>query len=928
MSELETLKKAVDTVAEKIVNLKKTQPVDKEAIGSAVKELLEAKKAYADKNGGIGVDGKKFELPLSKAEKKAKEKAEKAAKAAAEGGGGGKQIAAANSKKDLKKLAKKAEKEAKKAAAKAAAADGTPPPSQDAKPSTNIKTPVAKPSTATTTTNVKKPNNTKGKARPPPPQTKLSPYTLAFSPNSPSLTSRPIIALTVACLTDTIDDLTIVSDHSRTESGPVLCLPNHRELSGDVAIARYLARRKNPSSVGGRYGEDLLGGGNEEDEATIDSWVDYAIGMMCLPLPARIPSIEATLRSVLPVRSYLHSDTLTLADIAVFASLGFPMDSTAVSSIKSSLSSRDVKRWIDMVRGHPALRTATQLAMDVHGKGSQVVFDEAAPLLEPLTAGMAPLQGAIPGSVVTRFPPEPSGYLHVGHAKAVLMNQYYARHYNGRLIVRFDDTNPSKEKEEFREAILSDLEMMGVEPDVVTYTSDYFGAIRGYALELIQRGLAYMDDTQQEKMQEERMAKINSKHRGQSVEDALKYFEAMTSKKGSIATGGDGEEKDAVEEVSNWCLRAKIDMQSLNGTLRDPVLYRRNTVPHHRTGSTYYAYPTYDLACPVVDSLEGVTHALRTTEYDDRNVQYQWIQSTLGLRRVRIQPFARMNFRHTVLSKRHLGWFVDEGKVDGWSDARFPTVRGVLRRGLTMEALRLFILGQGASKRIVTMEWGKFWAENKKEIDRIAKRFMAIGTDDNVELVVENGPKEDGPMEFLSADLLPKDASFGKRLVRKANKVLLEKGDVEGIEVGEEIVLMRWGVVKITKVDGGLSGIHLPDGNFKTAKRKLTWLASVPEITSFHVTLTEFDNLISKEKLDDGDDFKDFINPNTVATSTVIGDVGLKGLQKDEIIQLERRGYYRVDQPYINEKRGLILYMIPDGKAKAMSGISGKLAHR
>jgi len=919
MSELDTLKTAVETAAEKVATLKKVTPVDKDAIGSAVKELLDAKKAYADKNGGIGVDGKKYEPPMTKAEKKAKEKAAKAAKEGGNGSGGGKQKAAATSKKELNK-------QAKKAAKKAAAAGGAPPPSENTKPSTN-----------TTTTN-NKPNKTR--AKPIPPQTKLHPYELAFSPNSATsnspnsatLTARPIIALTIACLTDTVDDLTIVSDHSRTESGPVLCLPNNRELSGDVAIARYLARRKNPSSKGGRYGEDLLGGGNEEDEATIDSWVDYAIGMMCVPFPDRIASVEATLRSVLTVNTYLHSDALTLADIVVFAALGFPMDSLAVSTVKSSLSSGDMKRWMDMVRGHPALRTATQLAMDVHAKGDHVTFDDAAPPLEPLTKGMAPLQGATAGSVVTRFPPEPSGYLHVGHAKAVLMNQYYARYYNGRLIVRFDDTNPSKEKEEFREAILSDLEMMDVKPDVVTYTSDYFGAIRGYALELIQRGLAYMDDTIQEKMQEERMAKVDSKHRGQSVEDALKYFDAMTSKKGTVATGGNGEQKDAVEDAvddaSNWCLRAKIDMQSTNGTLRDPVLYRRNTLPHHRTGSTYYAYPTYDLACPVVDSLEGVTHALRTTEYDDRNAQYQWIQSTLGLRRVRIQPFARLNFRHTILSKRHLGWFVDEGKVDGWSDARFPTVRGVLRRGMNMEAIRKFILSQGASKRIVNMEWGKFWAENKKEIDRLAKRFMAIDTVDNVELVVENGPAEDGPKEFISTDLMPKDASFGKRLVRKANKVILEKVDIDGIEVGEEIVLMRWGVVKITKVEGGLSGIHLPDGNFKNAKRKLTWLASVPEVTSFHVTLTEFDNLIEKEKLDDGDDFKNFINPNTMAQSTVIGDMGLKGLQKDEIIQLERRGFYRVDQPYINEKRGLVLYMIPDGKAKAMSGLSGKLAHR
>lgn len=289
-----------------------------------------------------------------------------------------------------------------------------------------------------------------------------------------------------------------------------------------------------------------------------------------------------------------------------------------------------------------------------------------------------------------------------------------------------------------------------------------------------------------------------------------------------------------------------------------------------------------------------------------------------------MHTFARLNFRHTLMSKRNLAWMVEEKLVDGWDDARFPTVRGVIRRGVNLDALRKFIYMQGASRRIVNMEWGKFWAENKKEIDRYAKRFMAIDTVEHVDLTVKNGPEE-AENAFLSTVLLPKDPSFGKRLVRIAQNVILEKVDVEGIVVGEEIVLMRWGVIKITKVDGGLEGDYIPDGDFKAAKRKVTWLAKVPE--TFNVTLTEFDNLITKEKLEDGDDFKQFINPNTLASSTVIGDVGLKSLQKDEIIQLERRGYYRVDQPYMDAKRGLVLFMIPDGKAKAMSGLSGKLAH-
>lgn len=199
--------------------------------------------------------------------------------------------------------------------------------------------------------------------------------------------------------------------------------------------------------------------------------------------------------------------------------------------------------------------------------------------------------------------PEPSGYLHIGHAKAVLLGNYYARRYKGRLVVRFDDTNPTKEKDEYQASIVEDLAKIGVKPDVVTFTSDYFGTIEQYAIWMIKNGLAYMDDTNQEQMQKERMDRQNSKHRDQSPSEALGYFKLMCSGK---------------QEGKIWCLRAKIDMTSDNGTLRDPVLYRQNTTPHHRSGTQYKAYPTYDLACPIVDAIEGVTHALRTTEYDDR----------------------------------------------------------------------------------------------------------------------------------------------------------------------------------------------------------------------------------------------------------------------------------------------------------------------
>jgi glutamyl-tRNA synthetase len=464
---------------------------------------------------------------------------------------------------------------------------------------------------------------------------------------------------------------------------------------------------------------------------------------------------------------------MTLADISLFSALGFPSQSN--EKINISLHSNNSKRWMDMMAQSPAIQVATQLAVGIVGNTEALFFPNEQ--LHPLAHGMNLLEGATPGRVVTRFPPEPSGYLHIGHAKAALLNDYYARRYKGRLIARFDDTNPSKEKEEYETAIVEDLATLGIVPTIVTYTSDYFDTLRGYAEYMIVNGMAFMDDTPQEQMKVERMEKKNSKHRNQSPEECMKYFKLMCS--GS-------------EEGSVWCLRARMDMQSVNGTMRDPVLFRQNLTPHHRSGTTYKAYPTYDLACPIIDSIEGVTHALRTTEYNDRDEQYQWIQTALGLRRNRIHGFARMNFVNTVLSKRKLTWFVDSGNVTGWDDPRFPTVRGVVRRGLNIEALRSFIYSQGASRRVVNMVWSKFWAENKKEIDKKAKRFMAIDKNENVTLTVTNAP-DDNENAFLSTDYHPKDPSLGKRVVRIARNVLLETVDVEGIQVGEDIVLMRWG---------------------------------------------------------------------------------------------------------------------------------------
>ncbi|KAL7490040.1 hypothetical protein ACHAW6_015768 [Cyclotella cf. meneghiniana] len=872
--DLEALRSRIDQLGETIKSLKSSSEPDKDAIASAVADLLDAKRTFAANNGGIGVDGNKWEEPMSKKDKK---KAEKASKAKSDGVDN--QVSEANA---AKKAAKKAEAKAKKASAKEGGENAAvAAPSSSNKPS--------KPASSTPGTLTTRPATTKSK---------LLPNQISFNPNV-SITDRPVVALTIAVLTNSIVDYELISDHTRL--GCSLGLPSgNGEVSGDLAIARFIAKRH--SSSGGSFI-----GGNDEEVAIVDQWVDYALSLNKFGLARRVLAVQRTLDPLLLTATFVVGYSLTLADVALFASLGFPCTKESKAEVASLLSpDSPTMRWVEMMALHPAVREAAQLAIGI-AKNDEAEFENGV-VVDELVSGMSYLEGGTLGKVVTRFPPEPSGYLHVGHAKAVLLNDYYARRYKGRLIVRFDDTNPSKEKDEFQTSIIEDLAKIGVRPDVVTFTSDYFETIRNYAIWMIENGLAYMDDTPQEVMQKERMDRVNSKHRDDPPSEALEKFHLMCSGK---------------EEGKPWCLRAKIDMSSDNGTLRDPVLYRQNTTPHHRSGTKYKAYPTYDLACPIVDSIEGVTHALRTTEYDDRNAQFFWIQRALGLRRVRIQTFARMNFMYTVMSKRKLTWFVETGRVTGWDDPRFPTVRGVSRRGIDVDALKRFMCSQGASRRVVNMEWSKFWAENKKEIDKYAKRFMAIDKVDHVALTIKNA--NDGT-NFLSTDYLPKDPSFGKRLVRIGKRVLLEKVDTDGMEVGENIVLTRWGVIQITQVEGGLEGIFVPDGDVKAAKRKVSWLADVPENIS--VVLSEFDNLISKEKLEEDDKFEDYINPDTQAETEVIGDVGLKTLKENDIIQLERRGFYRVDRAYVNEGKPLILFMIPDGKKKAMSGLDGKLAHR
>eukprot|EP00830_Metopus_es_P003638 TRINITY_DN1339_c0_g2_i2.p1 TRINITY_DN1339_c0_g2~~TRINITY_DN1339_c0_g2_i2.p1 ORF type:complete len:526 (+),score=118.84 TRINITY_DN1339_c0_g2_i2:25-1602(+) len=491
-----------------------------------------------------------------------------------------------------------------------------------------------------------------------------------------------------------------------------------------------------------------------------------------------------------------------------------------------------------------------------------------------------PLKNAEMGKVVTRFPPEPSGFLHIGHAKACIVNYSYAKMFKGKMLMRFDDTNPTKEKEDFVDNILKDVKALGVKYDSLSYTSDHFPKMMELMEMLIKEGNAYTDNTPTEIMKKERTDGIESKCRSNTVEENLKHWNDMIL---------------GTEEGLKYCVRAKIDMKIKVKCLRDPVMYRCNLTPHHRTGIKYKVYPCYDFACPIVDSIEGVTHAMRTIEYRDRNALYKWVLEKTKLRIVEIQDFSRLCFVNTVLSKRKLQQFVDKGLVDGWNDPRFPTVQGIMRRGMTIPAITEFMLEQGASQNTNLMEWDKLWSINKKVIDPIAPRYSAIGKDSSCVLILENGPVT---IEKTEVPLHQKNEALGKKELFFSNKIMIENADAKTLQPNEKITLYKWGNCIVTgiKEEAGkltLTGkLVLEDKDFKSTK-KITWIPCDPSL-NIDCKIIEFDHLITKPSLDDTDDLDKWINPKTKIETLIHGECQMQKLKKGDIIQIERRGYYYV----------------------------------
>jgi glutamyl-tRNA synthetase len=498
--------------------------------------------------------------------------------------------------------------------------------------------------------------------------------------------------------------------------------------------------------------------------------------------------------------------------------------------------------------------------------------------------------------VVTRFPPEASGYLHIGHAKAAIINYMCAKKYNGKMILRFDDTNPSKENVEFEKIIVEDLRTLGIKWDTgPTFSSDYFDFMLDQATKLITNGLAFCDDTDQEIMQKERAKKDPSQCRDKNVDENMRIWKEM---------------QNGSEEGLKYCLRAKMFFDSANGAMRDPVIYRCNLTLHPRTGDKYKVYPTYDFCCPLVDSIEGVTHTLRTNEYHDRNPQFYWFCDKLELRKPIIEDYSRLNMQYTLMSKRKLTKLVNDNYVGGWDDPRLPTVRGLIRRGMRVDALHQFVNIQGMSKVVNRMEWSKLWSINKKIMDPVAPRYTSVNNKNKIKttlvgLDISKLPK--------SKQIHPKNLDLGMKQIYYDTTIYLEKEDVDLLQDEDEITLMQLGNAFISDIKEGCCKLTLKENttseDIKRTKYKLHWLALNNKSVVFD--LYEYDYLFNDED-PDGNNLSKCLANQSLYISELVGEDNMLNLKKGDTLQLDRRDFCIVDQ--VEPKLRLIV--IPSGTNK------------
>ncbi len=503
--------------------------------------------------------------------------------------------------------------------------------------------------------------------------------------------------------------------------------------------------------------------------------------------------------------------------------------------------------------------------------------------------------------VCTRFPPEPNGYLHIGHAKSILLNYGLAEEYHGKFNLRFDDTNPTKEKEEFVDSIEADVAWLGADwGDRLFFASDYFGKMYESAVKLIKKGKAYVCDLTADEIREYRGTLTepgkNSPYRDRSIEENLELFESM--KNGLCADG---------ERV----LRAKIDMASPNMNMRDPVIYRVAHMTHHRTGDKWCIYPMYDFAHPLEDAFEGVTHSICTLEFEDHRPLYDWVVREVGFEHPPKQiEFAKLYLTNVVTGKRYIKILVEEGIVDGWDDPRLVTIAALRRRGFTPSSIRMFVDLCGISKSNSSVEYPMLEYCIREDLKETTPRVMAVI--DPIKLVIDNYPE--GQTEELAAENNPENPDMGTRMITFSRELWIEREDFmieppkkyRRLYPGNEVRLMNAYYVTCTGYetdeDGNVTVVHAdydpetrggdsPDG--RKVRGTIQWVNCADAVQA-EVRL--YENIIDEEKGVYNEDGSLNINPNSL---TVCGNCYIEASAADarkyDRFQFVRNGFFCVD---------------------------------
>ena len=511
-----------------------------------------------------------------------------------------------------------------------------------------------------------------------------------------------------------------------------------------------------------------------------------------------------------------------------------------------------------------------------------------------------------------RFPPEPNGYLHIGHTKAICINFGLGEKYNAPVNLRFDDTNPEKEEQEFVDSIKKDVEWLGFKWDQELYASDYFQQLYDWAVQLIKEGKAYVDEQPSEVITEQRKNPaepgVESPYRNRPVEESLDLFEKM---------------KNGEFESGSMSLRAKIDMVSPNMNMRDPVMYRILNKPHHRTGTTWKIYPMYDWAHGESDYLEQVSHSLCSLEFENHRPLYNWyLEQVRDENKVapKQREFARMNVTYMITSKRKLQKLIAENVVNGWDDPRMPTVSGLRRKGYTAEAIRNFIERIGVAKRenLIDIQLLEFFV--REDLNKKAKRVMAVV--DPVKLVIENYPE--GQEEWVETENNPEDENAGTREIPFSRELYIEREDFKEeannkffrLKLGGEVRLKSAYIIKAERVEkdenGEITTIYATyddksksgsgtEESLRKVKGTLHWV-SAPHAIPVEARMYERLFTVEQPDAEKDADFLQYINPESLKTAHGFAEPSLKDVEIGAPLQFQRIGYFTKDQDSSDEK--------------------------